>query len=311
MKELELNNEGEEQGAEAVKSSTAANVAIEVLPEIATGGKKAILKPKGFIDDIDDAIKKGTKKDKKKDKEKKCEYKLSESKKCNKPLNKTCPLKNKNKRKDGNNTGNSGTLARNIMKNVSGTTDIKNHQWYYKGSSIAAHHLIVSESVTGTKWEEYFDICGYDINHHNNGVMLPMTLESACQLKVALHKSNHNAGVAYNRGGISYVKAVKEEVRDVEIDIRKNKFCSNPKGLENDMNAISEDILQYIDGFIWTLTADGLDYGPMNNRGCANVDGIPQKKSNTSNCSDSRQHQLRHPDTNKLLTKNSPLKVGS
>ena len=34
---------------------------------------------------------------------------------------------------------------------------------------------------------------GYNINHENNGVMLPFYMELACHLTVPMHRSNHNA----------------------------------------------------------------------------------------------------------------------
>ena len=313
LNELTLDNADEAKGAQAVNEAPQTAAAIAAVTAAGSKGRSILRDPKDFYKDMKGIAgnKKTSANKDKKDQEKKCEYQLSKTKKCSKPLNKTCPLKNKHKRKKGENIGNSGTLARNIMKNLTGKTDIKQHQWYYQAGSIAAHHIIVSESVATAKWKTYFDLCGYDINHHNNGVMLPTTLESACQLKVPLHRSNHSKGIAKNRGGISYVRAVKREIKTIVKDITGNKFCNNPKALESGMNAISNRILKYIDHYIWTLTSDGDDYAPTSTIGCANVDSIPAKVGQRSDCEKQRQHQLRHPTTKKRLAKSGPLSVGA
>ena len=58
--------------------------------------------------------------------------------------------------------------------------------------------------------------------------MLPYEMVLACQLHVALHRSNHSKGMAE---GMSYPEKIKQDLKKFAEDIEAGKFCDNPKSL--------------------------------------------------------------------------------
>ncbi len=201
--------------------------------------------------------------------------------------------------KFGKNIGNSGTLSRRIISKS------KDHRWYIKGWSIAAHHLICSESMKNDDWEQYCRDFGYDINHKNNGVMLPMLMDLSCQLHAPLHKSNHSAGAAE---GIPYPDKIITDLREYTNDIKAGNYCDNPDALIDDLNEYSEFVLGEINAFRWTITTDGRDYN-SGGIGCAGATGIPKKPSIP--CPHDRNHDLTRPGDTAVIPRNSqPLQIG-
>lgn len=56
-----------------------------------------------------------------------------------------------------------------------------------------AHHLITSEVMRADdKWRRICLSFGYDINHTNNGVFVPKSLQIACQLGIPAHNAGHS-----------------------------------------------------------------------------------------------------------------------
>ena len=214
-----------------------------------------------------------------------------------------CPYCNKTEhefaKKWGNNIGNGQGLRKNII------ATLEDHPWYTGPNSLQAHHLICSEAMDDDDWSEFARIFGYDINHQNNGVILPYSMQLACQLNVALHRGNHAKGVAE---GVSYPEKIRQNLEQIANDIRSGKYCGNPKGLVDELDDFSYYILGKIDKFKWTITADGKDY-KLGNKGCAGVKSISNKPNQT--CSVDRKHELtRHKQTTIIPSKQQPLEVG-
>lgn len=214
-----------------------------------------------------------------------------------------CPYCGKNEHpfadKWGTNAGISQTLRKNIIPKI------EDHAWYTGSSSLEAHHLICSEAMDDDDWSEYCMKFGYDINHQNNGVMLPNLMELACQLHVALHRSNHAKGMAE---GMSYPKKVKIDLGEYEKDIKAGKFCENPRALVGALDRYSQRILKKIDTFRWTITADGQDYKP-GNCGCAGCTSITGKSNQA--CPHNRNHGLaKKGQTTPIPRKTQPLEIG-
>jgi hypothetical protein len=214
-----------------------------------------------------------------------------------------CPYCNKTEhefaKKWGNSIGNGQGLRKNII------AKLEDHPWYTGPNSLQAHHLICSEAMDDDDWSEFARIFGYDINHQNNGVILPYSMQLACQLHVALHRGNHAKGVAE---GVSYPEKIRQNLEQIANDIRSGKYCGNTKGLVDELDDFSYYVLGKIDKFKWTITADGKDYKP-GNKGCAGVKSISNKPNQA--CPHDRKHALtKHKQMIIIPSKLQPLEVG-
>src|SRR5690606_19499813 len=161
----------------------------------------------------------------------------------------------------------------------------------YPGSGcMAAHQLTCSEVGKAKSVGSVMTDFGYDINNQENDVYLPTLLPNACQLHVALHRSNHNKGF----GGplYSYPEAVQDLVQKVTVKARRGAYCANPKSLEADLNKISGSILRRVEAFQWTLTKDGHDYKP-GGIGCSGAHGLNEKTGEPC-CPIDRTHALKN-----------------
>ncbi len=198
----------------------------------------------------------------------------------------------------GNNIGNGQKLRASII------SDVKQHHWYTGSGSLQAHHLICSEAMDDDNWSDWCFEFGYDINDKLNGIMLPNTMALACQLHVALHRSNHSAGQAE---GTAYPKTVKSKLDPIGNDIKSGKYCSNPDALVNELNDLSTFILKKVDQFKWTLTKDGKDYKAGGN-GCAGVTSLTDKPNCA--CPANRLHNLGKTPGSPFPRNMSPLQIG-
>jgi hypothetical protein len=199
----------------------------------------------------------------------------------------------------GTNAGISQTLRKNII------AKIEDHAWYTGPSSLEAHHLVCSEAMDDDDWSDYCTKFGYDINHKNNGVMLPNLMALACQLYVALHRSNHKAGMA---DGVPYPVKIQTDLEEIANEIRSGKFCDNPRSLIDTLDRYSQRILKKIDTFRWTITADGKDY-QAGHCGCAGVTSITKKPKQS--CPHDRSHSLaRKGQTTAIPRRTQPLEIG-
>ncbi|MFC3679368.1 AHH domain-containing protein [Bacterioplanoides pacificum] len=281
------------------------------------------------------------------EKEKKtCQFNFDKRTKniCGKPYNNKCPLCNSHAqkrattRKGGPNKGISSILSDRIMSNLQSnnkakennevldssgnllykkdSTKKKNHKsyhpWFQGDDTLAAHHIIASEAVKGKQWQDYFNMCGYDINCKENGIMLPSRPEIACQLGVPLHYGNHDEGEAVIKDQetrretiTNYTKGVKILIEEVEIAIKKNKYCSTPERIKNAFNEKSNEILEYLEKFYWTLTSDGRDYKlAKGSFGCGNHSRKELGSNKDCACSLNRKHNYV------FSQKNTSLKAG-
>ncbi|MEM9102365.1 MAG: PAAR-like domain-containing protein [Pseudomonadota bacterium] len=199
----------------------------------------------------------------------------------------------------GNSVGNGQRLRKNIID------PIEDHPWYTGAHALQAHHLICSEAMDDDDWPEYCRQFGYDINHPNNGVMLPNEMALACQLHVPLHRGNHEKGMA---DGVSYPDRIKIKLDTIKQDIEAGKYCDNLSALVDTLDRFSKRILKKIDTFKWTITSDGKDYA-LGKIGCAGVSSLT-KKPNTP-CPHDRAHGLTQQNTTTSLPrKSSPLIIG-
>lgn len=214
-----------------------------------------------------------------------------------------CPYCKKKKhdlaKKPGNHCGSGQALRKNII------AKIENHAWYTGSASLQAHHLICSEAMDDDKWPDWCADFGYNIDSKENGVMLPYSLDLACQLHAPLHRGGHSAGVA---GGISYPSKIKSDIKKIGEKIKAGDFCSNPKGLIDELNEYSEFVLSKINSFSWTITGDGRDY-KVGGNGCAGAKSIDDKPQKS--CPHGRLHNLtRKGGSTVLPQKIAPLEIG-
>jgi uncharacterized Zn-binding protein involved in type VI secretion len=214
-----------------------------------------------------------------------------------------CPYCNKTEhefaKKWGNNIGSGQGLRKNII------AKLEDHPWYTGLNSLQAHHLICSEAMDDDDWSEFARIFGYDINHENNGVMLPYLMELACQLHVPLHRGNHDKGKAE---GVSYPDRIKTELKEIKEGIKAGKYCDSPKALVEKLDNFSKLTLKKIDKFSWTITSDGKDYATGKN-GCAGVTSLTDKPNTT--CPHDRVHGLaKQNGTAVIPRKSGPLQIG-
>jgi len=199
----------------------------------------------------------------------------------------------------GNHIGSGQTLREAI------TPNIEDHPWYTVANALQAHHIICSEAMDDDDWSTWCRAFGYEINHQNNGVMLPYFMDLACQLHVAVHRGNHDKGMAE---GVSYPEQIEMDLGEIAKAIKAGKYCDNPRALIDRLNSYSETVLKQIDKFRWTITADGRDYKAGNN-GCAGVTSITNKPNRA--CSHDRSHRLsRKSETTALPRKTQPLGTG-
>ncbi len=219
-----------------------------------------------------------------------------------------CPYCDKDEhkfsQKTGSNRGASVILASKIFKEK----DKNTHHWNAGVFSLEAHHLICSEAMDAEKWDKICSRFGYNINHKNNGVMLPNRLDLACQLGVAVHRGGHAKGWADDLH-LPYPKAVKQKIDPIAKAAEKGEFCDNPDGLVKELDAISLEILGQIDSFSWTISSDGKDYH-VGNVGCCGAKNIPDKVKGQS-CPQNRNHGIVHGLMKTVIPKKTkPLQIG-
>ncbi|NMO16154.1 AHH domain-containing protein [Pyxidicoccus fallax] len=197
----------------------------------------------------------------------------------------------------GGNLGSSAALGRNMLEG----RPLSAHPWYAGLFSLAAHHLICLEALESRRWALYCVRFGYHPDRRQNGVFLPMTMSRACELHVAVHRGNHAEGYAFDVH-LPYPKAVGRELKKVEDLLQRGAFCSDPAEFVRMLDAVSAKVLKRVASFTWTLTRDGLDYGP-GGRGCSGLTSIREKPS-TLACPRERRHSRG------LRFVNRPLRVG-
>lgn len=202
----------------------------------------------------------------------------------------------------GGNLGNSAVLGRNMLEG----RELSTHPWYAGFFSLAAHHLICLEALENGRWAQHCVRFGYHPDRRQNGVFLPMRMAIACELHVAVHRGNHAEGYAFDIH-LPYPKAVKQKLRELEGRIERGEFCADPDALVRKLDKLSVEILGKMERFLWTLTRDGLDYGP-GGKGCSELTSIRQKPSPAA-CPRERQHRIKHGVTGSPL-KRRPLLIG-
>lgn len=203
--------------------------------------------------------------------------------------------------KGGNNMG-SGTL---LIRSIFAGRDKKDHPWFTGPRSLQAHHLVCSEALANPKYAELCRKFGYDINHKSNGVMLPNSMQMACQLHVPLHRGHHASGEA---GSLAYPARIKKLVFGIIGIAVTGGYCDDSDQFVDDLNSLSEFILSKVSKFHYTLTADGRDY-MFEGCGCAGVSTLKNKVKVL--CPNGRNHDLKQESTGVvILAVREPLKIG-
>lgn len=226
--------------------------------------------------------------------------------------------------------GDSGDLGGNIEENIKGKKFI-NHPWYIGGSTgrggLQAHHLITVGSITcltvnnkkcnskcNCYWIKRQKTYKYDMNRKNNGVMLPSTVQLACQVQTHVHNSKHSGGLNYSKvkseylshgnqseipesvckdlrvQDLTYLMAIEKLLTRVRMksDRIPSFYCK--KGNDNkftiDMDKVSKLIVQKLNKFELTITTNGKDYAKWSKIGCANgkTDNNKKKNKTVKNC---------------------------
>ncbi|MEO6329418.1 MAG: AHH domain-containing protein [Ginsengibacter sp.] len=182
--------------------------------------------------------------------------------------------------KAGTNIGNSDSLGNAVMK-LYGGKPIRRHPLSMlkgRGYGAQAHHIICSESMDEPDWGRVCKNFGYNINHKNNGIILPADLRMACQEHVPLHKGNHS-GTVTDIGKLNYVDAVMKKISPVLKKALTKKYCDKPENIITRLNNISKSIWSKLKGFRWTITYDGKHYNGRSKKGCMGVKGLKKKQA--------------------------------
>ena len=227
--------------------------------------------------------------------------------------------------------GDGGKLGNHILKRLNGENKFyggkfENHPFYYPDPSkigsknnrngIEAHHLITNASLKKSqKYQALVYMLGYNINHRNNGVLLPSIMEVACTFGVPLHESNHGATFIIDRkkdpnakdnehlnkkkiiplfpvynqedelAKLNYEKRINKLMKGLcEIILKNDKICKKKderiktsKRFINALDKSSKIIFSKIKNFEWTITSDGFTYSP-GNIGCCGFNNQEDKR---------------------------------
>lgn len=267
------------------------------------------------------------------DPEKKEEKSTKKCPECGKPENEDCSVTRKPKKADGNNLHSNDYTAPYQEKFGLG---YEKHPFYAKGHALHVHHVIpvsaVKDEGKQTNWRDLFNLYHYDINRPHNTVMLPASLQLACELRVQCHRSNHKHSLALEakphkalkaiedtgdwkaikvaedklrkNTDLRYVKQAKKEVEPIMRTSERGDFCHDASGkrpltakqqrteFEKDMRDVSEEILGHIDTFRWSIAKDSRDYRPGSPFGCCNASDMTNKKRGQY-CDVKGKHNLR------------------
>ncbi|MCE7557194.1 AHH domain-containing protein [Aliivibrio fischeri] len=233
-------------------------------------------------------------------------------------------LKNRGKPGHGSNTRNSDAWEsikkhNSIFNNPINGNSSANHPWFYKSSSIAAHHIIPIECMQNSiKWERLCKVTGYNINHWRNISILPMCSKLACQLGVQIHIGPHDAG---RYGTSNYIQGVKNKIAYILDDLDEGELCDESlSDIVKEIDNISKNILSDIDNFSCTISRLGTDYD-KGRLGCRNLSKNESEKfvkdALITTCTHRKKdnlglgHNLIHLFKNNLIiTKKGKLKVG-
>lgn len=194
----------------------------------------------------------------------------------------------------GNHIGDGGTLGHNILAEFykqPKITSISDHPFsapqpfpppgtfigpIQQFSSAQAHHLIVTEVMKKDK--DWADICvafGYNINHYNNGIILPGDLRVACQEGVPLHRGSHKYS------STNYVGYVLMRTDSIKAKAMQNDVCEKQMDIIEELNKVSTNLSQKILAFKHKITSDGGHYDKNDKAtgsiGCSDFTSISAK----------------------------------
>ncbi len=239
--------------------------------------------------------------------------------------------------------GCSQTLAINIA-NFSYAGNLQNHHWYNaryttEKGGLQAHHLITTGSINTPEWLEYQKLYKYDINSKDNGVMLPSSVQIACQVATHVHRSNHQRGInfqsvigKYFNANIpraipddiieilynnkrTYLHGIKKLLVPIRARAQKNFYCKNgnAKKFSLHMNTVSISIINKMNKFHWCISRYGSDYEKSSPYGCANGNIENESKKRKHCTSRQKTDNKKHDNKNKIGNTMIPmkLKVGS
>lgn len=207
----------------------------------------------------------------------------------------------------GNNNGNSQTLANNILEKCYNGVPQTLHPLSTQftptayqgrkngggGRTAQAHHLICCEAMGDDEdWSKICSTFGYNIDYYKNGVILPSSLQIACDLKIPLHKGPHSDTITEIKKR-NYVQGVKNKIKAIKAAALGNEYCNTENDIVEELNAKSKEIWVHVKAFTWTITFDGQDYKSLG-IGCLNADNIGQKKKALPNIAGNYCGKLGH-----------------
>jgi hypothetical protein len=211
---------------------------------------------------------------------------------CDKAYNAKCPNANPKINYPSETKGSGGDLTDYIVANPDNNYErIEDHPWFFtrtqvdkngresEKSSLQAHHIIVSETMKNDDLKSLCDDFGYNINHFNNGVMLPYYMDLACHLGVPVHRGGHSAGMGELK--LNYPRSVERKLEALEEAVADGDVCGSSrvdKQFKKEMDKISRGIFEKIKNFDWTISKDGADYDFRKSKvGCGNQGNINDK----------------------------------
>lgn len=184
------------------------------------------------------------------------------------------------------NTATGGTqIGSNIMVHKYGSPKPNVHPLHFENNCIQAHHLICAESMNNPKWKAFCKMTGYNINCWRNGVYLPNDPKLSCLIGIQCHKGPHEKGrglpgITTYQPYKTYVDSVKSLINEISEYNKKGCEKSTAEDVIQDLNDISEIIMNHIKNFEWTIAWDSFNYdrGFKPFVGCAGASTLPDKK---------------------------------
>lgn len=184
-----------------------------------------------------------------------------------------------------------------LLKRMRGQPSFCGHRWYAGPNTLACHHLLVGEVVNDiVDLVKALHRFGADMNDAWNGTILPSQLEIACHHHLPVHRGNHRKGWAYDVNK-PMMFALEQRLQKIALAAKRGSYCECPGKLIEELKMLSIEVLDKIQDFTWTITADGRDYA-ADGIGCAGVQNIPQKRKQQppQTCPQGRHHGMLRRD---------------
>lgn len=182
---------------------------------------------------------------------------------------------------------------------------------YHAGFKMQAHHILSRDAffrIDNGKgaYAKKIELLDYNINMAENLVFLPCELEGACHLQVPLHRGNHtyvNQNAKDKDIDRPYHDTVADMIEDRTQELVKEckTNCSSKNNqansaIQEELDDLSEDVLDMIDSYELALTSMHDDFKLLNPKGCGNLKNVGKSSTNCTNDRDHRP-ELKHRET--------------